>query len=126
MRTDRIRKLPFINIPEIKVSPLVLKTGQIYIGFQGTRENAREKRPKEDLHPGNQVGCVNISVVILAAIRETIDNSNVISKMQYQEKFGRDYDEKQFKEAATRKIRTFKYDPTKPVEIKFKGGKRAN
>ena len=61
----------------------------------------------------------------MAATRETVDNSNIMSKMQMQEKFGRDYDERQFKEAATRKIRTFKYDPTKPVEIKFKDGKRA-
>jgi len=49
-----------------------------------------------------------------------------MSKMQMQQKhFGRDYDERMFKEAATRKIRTFKYDPTKPVEIKFKDGKSA-
>ena len=61
----------------------------------------------------------------MAVTRETVDNSNIMSKMQMQEKFGRDYDERQFKEAATRKIRTFKYDPTKPVEIKFKDGKRA-
>ena len=54
-----------------------------------------------------------------------MDNSKIMSKMQFQQQFGRDYDEKQFKEAATRKIRTFKYDPTKPVEIKFKGGKGA-
>ena len=62
----------------------------------------------------------------LIAARESIDNSNIMSKMQMQQKhFGRDYDERMFKEAATRKIRTFKYDPTKPVEIKFKDGKSA-
>ena len=62
----------------------------------------------------------------LIASRESIDNSNIMSKMQMQQKhFGRDYDERMFKEAATRKIRTFKYDPTKPVEIKFKDTKSA-
>ena len=62
----------------------------------------------------------------LIAARESIDNSNIMSKMQMQQKhFGRDYDERMFKEAATRKIRTFKYDPTKPVEIKFKDTKSA-
>ena len=29
-------------------------------------------------------------------------------------------------QAATRKIKTFKYDPTKPVEIKYKEGKGMN
>ena len=57
--------------------------------------------------------------------RETMDNSKIMSNMQMQQKFGRDYDEKQFRDAATKKIRTFKYDPTKPVQIKFKDGKRA-
>ena len=64
--------------------------------------------------------------------------------MQQRQKYGRDYDERQFKEvnetltslssceyyhlnqAATRKIKTFKYDPTKPVEIKYKEGKGMN
>lgn len=54
-----------------------------------------------------------------------MDNSKIMSNMQMQQKFGRDYDEKQFRDAATKKIRTFKYDPTKPVQIKFKDGKRA-
>jgi len=96
LRTDRIRKLPFINIPEIKEP---------------------EKMPERK---GPKKG-------FLEGLRESVDNSNIMSKMQMQQKhFGRDYDERMFKEAATRKIRTFKYDPTKPVEIKFKDGKRAN
>jgi len=94
LRMDKIRKLPFINIPEIKAP----------------EKMPESKGPKKSFMQG---------------IRETVDNSNIMSKMQMQEKFGRDYDERQFKEAATRKIRTFKYDPTKPVEIKFKDGKRA-
>ena len=53
-----------------------------------------------------------------------MDNSKIMSNMQMQQKFGRDYDEKQFRDAATKKIRTFKYDPTKPVQIKFKDGKK--
>jgi len=97
LRTDRVRKLPFINIPEIKEP----------------EKMPERKGPKKSFIEG---------------IRETMDNSKIMSKMQMQQQhqFGRDYDEKQFKEAATRKIRTFKYDPTKPVEIKFKDGKRAN
>jgi len=95
LRADRIRKLPFINIPEIKEP----------------EKMPERKGPKKSFIEG---------------LRESIDNSNIMSKMQMQQKhFGRDYDERMFKEAATRKIRTFKYDPTKPVEIKYKDGKSA-
>merc|ERR1712223_1187303 len=59
-------------------------------------------------------------------IREQIDNSSIIANMQQRQKYGRDYDERQFKEAATGKIKTFKYDQTKPVEIKYKEGKGMN
>ena len=48
LRADRIRKLPFINIPEIKVSPS--KVRQIYFTIEGTGENAGEKRAEEKLH----------------------------------------------------------------------------
>jgi len=95
LRTDRVRRLPFINIPEIKTQDV---------------ENAQKKGPQKGF---------------LQGIRETMDNSKIMSNMQMQQKFGRDYDEKQFRDAATKKIRTFKYDPTKPVQIKFKDGKRA-
>jgi len=54
--------------------------------------------------------------------RESIDNSDFLEQMKKKE-FGREYDEKMFRKAGTETIKTFKYDPTKPVQIKFKGGK---
>jgi len=97
LRVDAIRKLPFIRIPEMKVQEI---------------QQAQKKG-------GKKKGFVE-------GIREQIDNSSIIANMQQRQKYGRDYDERQFKEAATRKIKTFKYDPTKPVEIKYKEGKGMN
>ena len=88
------------------------------------REKVQRKASSRD--SGWQQCLYSRPILIVSATRESVDNSNIMSKMQMQQKhFGRDYDERMFKEAATRKIRTFKYDPTKPVEIKYKDGKRA-
>merc|ERR1712107_900185 len=86
LRVDAIRKLPFIRIPEMKVHEI---------------QQAQKKG-------GKKKGFVE-------GIREQIDNSSIIANMQQRQKYGRDYDERQFKE-----------DPTKPVEIKYKEGKGMN
>lgn len=46
--------------------------------------------------------------------------------MKKRKEFGRDYDERMFRAAAGKRPRTFKYDPTKPVQIKMKDGKRVH
>ena len=60
----------------------------------------------------------------MQGLRESIDNMNFMEMAKSKEQFGRDHDERMFKEAGTKKMRTFKYDPTKPVQISFKEGKR--
>ena len=63
------------------------------------------KGPKKSFMQGIRLAERNLpsnQSIILITTRETVDNSNIMSKMQMQEKFGRDYDERQFKEAATR------------------------
>jgi hypothetical protein len=46
--------------------------------------------------------------------------------MKARTEHGRDYDERMFRAAAGKRPRTFKYDPTKPVVIKLKDGKRVH
>jgi len=97
LRVPAVRQHPWINIPQMKVHEQ-----------PKAKPGAKAKGPMEQF-------------------RETMDNSSIMARMQGRDQatnFGRDFDEKQFKDAATRKIRTFKYDPTKPNDIKFKDGKR--
>merc|ERR1712059_164581 len=47
----------------------------------------------------------------VTGMRESIDNLDEFFKMKSKAQFGRDYDEQMFKEAGTKKIKAFKYDP---------------
>lgn len=60
----------------------------------------------------------------IEGMRESVDNMDFMQQWTASREFGREYDEKQFKAAGTKSVKTFKYDPTKPVQIDFKDGKR--
>merc|ERR1719228_2175409 len=60
----------------------------------------------------------------IESTRESIDNADFMHSLKAKNNFGREYDERKFKEAGTKTVKTFKYDPTKPIQIQFKDGKR--
>ena len=74
----------------------------------------------------SQTGPAKKKKSFIEGFRESMDNADFMSQLSAKREFGREYDEKQFKAAGSKTIKTFKYDPTKPVQIDLKDGKRFN
>ena len=73
------------------------------IGFVGSRNSASAKEGGQEErfrrgHKASYKSFFGQAHIIVFLAREQIDNSSIIANMQQRQKYGRDYDERQFKE----------------------------